>query len=472
MWKKTMKILLLGTASLLIFILNFSTSVSAQAKLASEYGVVKDFHQFSGFDLTLELEGNNLSSDGHATNQTTSLKLNNNKPLNHTDFILVESSKELGRWKFDGNSQQELTLTTPLNPDVIYQLVRDLGGDKTAVGYFTVKKGDSGHLPPTIYASSRTVKKDDPTFNIMDGVSARDGEGHDITSHVTYKGNVDISREGTYKVVYTVIDSIGLSAIKSIDISVQASSTSLEPPVLNQLTDSDTIITGSAKYLPNTEVYIILGTEQETYRTDIKQDGQFLIPLEHTYPKGTSITAYVMDTEGNKSAEVYGVVQGGEVIVGINQILSSDKTVTGYTSPGATVEVAVANKLSREHVYKGIADSSGKYDVYMDGQSYPAGTVVSVTATLNGVSGSQTVIVYPKKVSIDTISVGSNIISGDADPNAIVHVKINSKSYQFKANAAGSFYGTLDASLQSNDQIIAYQISNDIQSANTTIIVN
>lgn len=471
MWKKLMKILLLGMSLLLIFSFKFSKSVIAQINFLPKYGIVADFHQFAGFDFSLELEGNNLSDDGHATNQTTSLKLSNDKVLKNTDFILVDSSKELGRWKFDGNLQEELFLETPLNPGVTYQVIQDIAGDKKSVAYFKAEKGDSSHIPPTIYASSRTVKKDDSTFNIMDGVSARDSEGHDLTSKITHKGNVDIGKEGTYKVIYSVTDSRGLSAIKSINIKVQESSISLEPPVLNQLTDTDTIITGSAKYLPNTKVYVVLGTVQETYRTETKEDGTFSIPLEKTYPKGTSITAYIMDDKGNKSAEVYGVVQGGKVIVGIDQILSSDKTVTGHTSPGASVEVAVKNNLTREHIYKGIADSTGKYSIYMNGQSYPAGTKVTVTATLDGVSGSQSVVVYPKKVSIDTVSVGSNIISGDADPNATVYLKVNSKEYKFTANAAGSFYGTLGVPLHINDQITAYQISNDIQSDITTLTV-
>jgi hypothetical protein len=471
MWKKSISILLLGMVSLLISYLPFQEVVKAEQILGSGYGVVEDFHQFSGTDLRLELEGTNLSSDGHVTNQTTSLKLSNNKVLN-SEFLLLEYSRVVGKWEFNDETEQTLSLETRLEPETIYQIVENVDGDRTSVGYFTVKKGELVNLPPTLLASSRTVVKDDPNFNIMDGVTAYDVYGNDITSKVSYKGQVDISKLGIYPIIYTVKDINGLSATKSITITVQREPSLLEPPVLDPMTASDTTITGTSKYLANAKVYVILGTNQETYRTNLEKDGSFRIFLEHPYPSGTGITAYIEDGQGNQSAKVYGVVQEGSVTVGVNRILSSDTMIAGYTAPGASVEVAVNNKQAREHIYKGVADSSGKYIIDMKGQTYPSGTTVVVTATINGVSGSQAVIVYPKTVSINTLSAGSNIISGEADPNANVYLEVNTKKYQFKADKMGNFYGTLDIPVQNGDQIIAYQISNDIESERITVIVH
>lgn len=97
---------------------------------------------------------------------------------------------------------------------------------------------------------------------------------------------------------------------------------------------------------------------------------------------------------------------------------------------GANVEVAVNN--TREHIFTGTADSSGKYNIGMHGLSYPAGTSVRVKASLNNHSSSKTVIIYPKRVSIDTAKSGDSIILGEADPNATVHLYVHGKIINLK----------------------------------------
>ena len=471
MYKKHISILLLGMLSLLISVLTFTIVGSAQQIEYSEYNIVKDFQQFSGIDLTLKLEGNNLSNDGHATNQTSSLSLSNDSVLNDV-FLLEENSRVIGRWEFNEEDQSTLLLEKRLKPGIIYQIVQNHNGDKTSVGYFTAKKGELTNLSPVIIASSRTVVMNDPTFNIMEGVLAYDGDGNDITSKVTYKGEVDLSKSGVYTIVYTVIANNGLSAVQSANITVETGASPLTPPVLDPVAATDATITGTASYSVGAKVYVILGTNQDIYREDVKENGSFIIPLDRTYPKGTSITAYVADAQGNKSSEIYAVVQEGAVLVGVNRIESSDTIITGYTNPGADIEVDVNNNLTRDHLYFGVADSKGKYSIDMKGKNYPAGTKIVVTATLNGVSGSETVIVYPKKVSIGTVNIGSNVISGKADPDAKVHLIVNSKEYTFDADPGGSFFGILDIALESNDQITAYQISNNIESESITFILN
>lgn len=336
------------------------------------------------------------------------------------------------------------------------------------VADFTVSSSEwEEHNPPTLTAYNRTVTKDDPTFNIMDGVSAHDDEGNDITQNITHTGNVDIHRVGDYHITYWVTDKNGLSSSQPVVISVKDNTPSLPKPMLDEMTDSDTTITGTGT--PNTDIYVILGTSFNTYREKVKANGTFIISLEHPYPAGTGIQAYTQDSQGNKSETYYGVVQTGDITVGVNQILSADTFVSGYTSPGANIEVAVNN--SREHLFTGKADYSGKYNIGMQGLSYPAGTSVRVTASLNNHSSSKTVIVYPKRVSIDTAKSGDSIILGEADPNATVHLYVHGKNYQFKVDAAGNFRGNIDLPLVNGDRITAYQVSNDIESEPVTVYV-
>ncbi|WP_299004168.1 immunoglobulin-like domain-containing protein [uncultured Shewanella sp.] len=71
------------------------------------------------------------------------------------------------------------------------------------------------------------------SFNALDGVSATDAEGKDITSSITTSGSVDTSEEGTYTLYYTVTDSNGnkLNAERTITVYNDA-------PVLNGIDDA------------------------------------------------------------------------------------------------------------------------------------------------------------------------------------------------------------------------------------------
>lgn len=318
--------------------------------------------------------------------------------------------------------------------------------------------------PPTIIAESRTVIKDDLNFNIMDNVSAYDFLGNDLTSNIHVEGKVDIHTAGVYPITFTVKDYYGVSGNKSIEITVK-SDEALLPPKLDEVTDSDTIITGTG--MPGAKVYVILGTNEDIYSETIKNDGTFIITLDHTYIVGSKITAYVEDEQGNRSEDVYSVVQSGNITLGVNEIVSSDTFISGYTSPYANIEISLDN--TRSHIFRGKADSTGKYKISLNGLNYPAGTTIVVTAELNGRRASKTVIVYPKLVHLDTLSVGSAHISGIADPYAVIYIFIGTQEYQFTANAAGYFFGNLDSPLVSGDRVTAYQISNDIQGGNTTI---
>lgn len=461
----------------------YTTSVSAQSD--SEISSIKTklglssiaFQKLDAWnELGLkDIQGNNLDPISHeVTSRTNELHIlkptlyfSNKVQIYHGQKLIAETNVNTSgnlsgvgvfhvpRGTFEKGHQYEVVF---MNESSYIRVVAN----------FTVSSSDSGeHNPPTLTAFNRTVTKDDPNFNIMDGVSAHDDEGNDITQSITHTGNVDIHKVGDYHITYWVTDKNGLSSSQPVVISVKDNTPSLPKPMLDEMTDSDTTITGTAT--PNTDIYVILGTSFNTYREKVKSNGTFIISLEQPYPAGTSIQAYTQDSQGNKSDTYYGVVQTGDITVGVNQILSADTFVSGYTSPGANVEVAVNN--TREHIFTGTADSSGKYNIGMHGLSYPAGTSVRVKASLNNHSSSKTVIIYPKRVSIDTAKSGDSIILGEADPNATVHLYVHGKNYQFKVDAAGNFRGNIDLPLVNGDRITAYQVSNDIESESVTVYV-
>lgn len=428
------------------------------------------FHKEAYWDRQrmLDIKGNHLNNNGQLTPSSNVLEVST-KPGDDIQVLLIRD-RDQHRYQVKCNSHGIAKFDFrkgELKENEGYGLYVSRGYEMAALVASFKVSDRINHRPPTLIASNKTVIKDDPVFNIMDGVSAHDDEGNDITQKIIHTGNVDIHKVGDYNITYSVTDSNGLSNSKSVQISVKDNASSLTKPVLDEVTDSDTTITG--KGTPNTDIYVILGTSFDTYREKVKTDGTFIIPLEHPYPAGTSIQAYSQDVQGNKSENYYGVIQTGNITIGVNQILSADTFVSGYTSPGAKVEVAVNN--TREHLFTGTADGSGKYNIGMHGLSYPAGTSVRVTASLNNHSSSKTVIVYPKRVSIDTAKSGDSIILGEADPNATVHLYVHGKNYQFKVDAAGNFRGNIDLPLVNGDRITAYQVSNDIESEPVTVYV-
>lgn len=471
--------LLTGIVLILLTTSIFAKSTDAEEKCTLNSISFEKMHDWDRLNMR-NILGNNLDPrTRQITTQTTALKIMKRGNWYYPGTMYIEDNTD-GSWTVnemyfnsDGVANVHVREGTFRKNHCYslyctYQYNSGSIDDELVARFRASANNDEKPIPPTITAYSRSIIKDDSEFNIMNGVSAKDYQGNDITRNITYTGSVDVHRVGEYPIIYSVVDKNGLSATKKIIISVKSSTVPLSKPIVNEVTDKDTTITGEG--VPNTSIYVILGTGFETYRGNIDQSGKFMIRLEHPYPAGTSIDAYVEDKNGNKSEDYYGIVKAGDLSIGVNQILSSDTYVSGYTSPGAEIEVAVNNM--RQHIFTGMADSTGKYNIGMHGLSYPAGTAVDVTAKLNGRSSSKSVIVYPKRVSIDTVKIGDSILKGEADPNAMVYISVHSKKYQFKSNAIGSFSGNIDQPLLSGDKIIVYQVSNNIESEPVVVDVS
>lgn len=72
---------------------------------------------------------------------------------------------------------------------------------------------------PVINASDKSVSQGS-SFNALDGVSASDKEDGDLTSKLTYSGEVDTSKLGNYDITYFVTDSYNQTVTKKVTVSV------------------------------------------------------------------------------------------------------------------------------------------------------------------------------------------------------------------------------------------------------------
>ena len=78
----------------------------------------------------------------------------------------------------------------------------------------------NGKTPVITGAKDVTLKVGD-SYSMTDGVTAQDTCGNDVTDHMEIIGSPDTSREGTYKVTYSVTDALNRSAKTEITVTVE-----------------------------------------------------------------------------------------------------------------------------------------------------------------------------------------------------------------------------------------------------------
>ncbi|WP_066893677.1 immunoglobulin-like domain-containing protein [Clostridium nigeriense] len=100
--------------------------------------------------------------------------------------------------------------------------------------------------PPKINAEDKIIKVGSE-FNPLSGVSASDKEDGNITKIEVLENNVDTSKEGEYKVKYSVVDSLGGKTTKTITIYVKNDIILADSITINNKIDS--LYIGSSKVL-------------------------------------------------------------------------------------------------------------------------------------------------------------------------------------------------------------------------------
>ncbi|WP_288221976.1 immunoglobulin-like domain-containing protein [uncultured Clostridium sp.] len=99
------------------------------------------------------------------------------------------------------------------------EVTDDFGGlSRTNVNYFIV---DKDIVKPVITLPENNIIPLGAEFNPKDGVSAKDDIDGDLTSKIVVSGSVDTSKEGEYKITYTVSDSSGNTETVSRVITVE-----------------------------------------------------------------------------------------------------------------------------------------------------------------------------------------------------------------------------------------------------------
>lgn len=233
----------------------------------------------------------------------------------------------------------------------------------------------------------------------------------------------------------------------------------LAPPTINRVLDTDVHITGEGK--PNTKIVFEV-SDEDKYRDKVDSTGKYAIKLDHSYPVGTKLVAYLVDDNNHKSHEVISYVERGESMLGVNKILTSDPKITGTALPDSTIEIEINS--SRGRVYTGVSDEQGNFAVDLQGSKYSAGTRVRVEMLENDVSiDFRDVIIYPTNPTVYGLRDGDNCVVGKGEASAEIFLTINNMKYSGKADNGGNFNITVP-SLKAGQRMFIYQKSNGIKS--------
>lgn len=115
----------------------------------------------------------------------------------------------------------EPTEANKSNPDIFNNNEEAIGFATKDLEFKITRLDKNQEIPtPIINATDRIIKIGEK-FNPLDGVTAVDASGNDITDKIeVVENNVDTSKEGEYKVKFKVVDSNNLETTKEIKVTV------------------------------------------------------------------------------------------------------------------------------------------------------------------------------------------------------------------------------------------------------------
>lgn len=187
--------------------------------------------------------------------------------------------------------------------------VSDSKGASIAKSFTVIVKAkpvEEKNEAPVITANDVTIEQGTPWTMTLSNVSAKDKEDGDITHKVEASGTVDCNTVGQYKVVLTVKDSKGLTATKTITVTVKAKE--VQPPVKPENT---------APVIEGQNVTIKFGAEFNNSMLNVtandKEDGDLTPSVTFSGTVNTNvagdytITATVRDKQGLETSREFTV---------------------------------------------------------------------------------------------------------------------------------------------------------------------
>ncbi|MEY8192157.1 Ig-like domain-containing protein [Peribacillus simplex] len=260
-----------------------------------------------------------------------------------------------------------------------------------------------------------------------DGIEYR---GYDVKKGTYYVGVYD--RDNEYDIDNNTSDDMYAIATGFVD-DVKPSK-----PTVYKVDNNDKVVTGKAE--ANSTVTVksgskVLGSAKATSK------GTFSIKIA-VQKAGTKLTITAKDSSGNVSSSasvtVVDVIAPSKPTV--NKVDNNDKVVTGKAEANSTVTVKNGSKV----LGSAKATSKGTFSVKITVQK--AGTKLTSTAkdSAGNVSSGTTVtvvdVIAPSKPTVNKVDDNDKVVTGKAEANSTVTVKVGSKSLgSAKASSKGSY---------------------------------
>lgn len=245
----------------------------------------------------------------------------------------------------------------------------------------------------------------------------------------------------------------------------------LNPPVINDIMEGDTVITGTGK--PGATVTVTLPNGDTLPSVKVDANGNWTVNVgDETLKPGDRVTAVQADGD-NVSDPTTQIVQERTAPPVINGIIEGATTITGTGKPGATVTVTLPNGEKSKPV---TVDAEGNWTLDVSGTDLKAGDkVTAVQAEGDNVSEetTQTVQARTEKPGLDTVTAGDPTISGTGIPGATVTVTVGGKELP-PVTVGEDGKWTIDTSgetLNPDDEVTATQTvdGNTSEAATTTV---
>ena len=197
-------------------------------------------------------------------------------------------------------------------------------------------------------------------------------------------------------------------------------------PVVNEVGDSDSQITGTAE--SNATVYAKIG-QSEIGRTTGSDTGQFVINIS-PQPAGTLVDVFAEDAAGNVSVatQITVVDKTAPAAPIVNKVTDQSTTVTGTSEIESEVTVKIGSNS-----WNGITNAEGVFSITIPKQQ--VGTIIEVTAKdgAGNVSAVTQVTVEdgtaPAAPVVNKVTDQSTTVTGTAEKGSEVTVKIGSESW-------------------------------------------
>ncbi|WP_088815958.1 MULTISPECIES: Ig-like domain-containing protein [Listeria] len=243
-------------------------------------------------------------------------------------------------------------------------------------------------------------------------------------------------------------------------------------PVVNPITEEDTVLTGTGEKDATVNVKLADGTEK-TGTVDANGNFSIVIPAQ---PGDSKIEVSLTDAAGNTSGKTIVTVESTVVpnAPQVNQVTEDDVVVSGTGEAGNTVTV----KLPTGQISTNVVKADGTFEVFIPKQA--AGSVLEVTQTNSKSKTSDPTSVTVKDVTppnaptVNKVTDQDTRVTGKGEANATVHVKLpNGTVVDGKVNANGFWAVTVPK--QAANAIISVTLEDaagNVSQATTTKVVD